>query len=118
MEDYKEDALRRYLERRGNLLLVAYDGPVVVGTLLATTIQSPYKRQDWLYIDEVDVKPGYRRQGIGRSLMQTALANAKEDGLTEAWLGTDEDNQAANALYKTLGPNEVDKLIGYTYSLQ
>lgn len=118
MENYDEAALRRYLQREGNVLLVAYDDDMkIAGTLLATTIQSPYQQKDWLYVDELDVKPEYRRQGIGKSLMNEAFSYASKNQLTEVWLGAIGDNEAANRLYVSLKPSEVDKMNGYTYEL-
>lgn len=75
----------------------------------------PYKDEDWFYVDEVDVLPEFRRQGVARAMMQKVLEIAAEWGLDEVWLGTEPDNMAANKLYKSMNPSEVEEFIGYTY---
>ena len=45
----------------------------------------------------------YRGQGIGKSLLNSALAKAKQKGLTRIELTVRESNKAAIALYKKFG---------------
>lgn len=116
MADYDAEALRRYLEQPGTLLVMAFAGEETAGALLATTILNPYRKTNWLYIDEVDVKPSFRRRGIASKLMQGAFTFAREHNLKEAWLGTEPDNPA-NHLYKGLDPHEVEEFVGYTYKM-
>ncbi len=49
------------------------------------------------------VDPHYRRQGIGRALMQHAETWARERGYTEISLQVFTNNQSAIELYQTLG---------------
>lgn len=44
-----------------------------------------------------------RRRGIGRALMRAALTGARERGATEMFLEVDVANEAAVALYESLG---------------
>ena len=69
----------------------------------------------WLYIDEVDVCADKQQKGVGKALMKFLLNYAKEHGCDEVWLGTEKDNVAANALYTSLEPAEVEDFVGYTY---
>ena len=55
------------------------------------------------YLAELYVTPERRRQGLGRALMVTALALAKQKGADSMDLGTDEGDLAAHALYESLG---------------
>lgn len=119
MEDYDELAIREFVADTDNVLLIAYADSKPAGTALATRIRNPYKgKKDWFYIDELDVHPDYRRRGIAKMLMEELFEIAKSWGLKEAWLGTEPDNQAANELYKSLEPSEIENFIGYTYKLK
>jgi ribosomal protein S18 acetylase RimI-like enzyme len=40
---------------------------------------------------------------------------AHEMGADEAWLGADEGNDPAHALYRKLGPDEIDPGVIYSY---
>lgn len=116
MDDYSVASLKSYLKQPGTLLVMAFSGDAPVGALLATTILNPYRKSNWLYIDEVDVKPDFRGQGIATAMLQEAFAFGREQGLHEAWLGTEPENPA-NYLYKSLNPKEIEPAVGYTFTL-
>jgi ribosomal protein S18 acetylase RimI-like enzyme len=55
------------------------------------------------YLAELYVVPNRRGQGLGRALMKTAMAVAREEGADSMDLGTGDDDVAARALYESLG---------------
>jgi ribosomal protein S18 acetylase RimI-like enzyme len=55
------------------------------------------------YLAELYVVPERRRRGLGRALLQTALACARARGADRMDLGTGENDVAARALYESLG---------------
>ena len=55
------------------------------------------------YLAELYVVPAHRGQGLGRALMEEAMAAARAEGATHMDLGTGEDDLAARALYESLG---------------
>lgn len=62
----------------------------------------------WLLPDEADihnlaVHPGYRRQGIGRSLLQEVIGETKRSRCSRVTLEVRKSNQAAQKLYHSLG---------------
>jgi GNAT superfamily N-acetyltransferase len=59
--------------------------------------------QDSAYVRNVAVAPAGRRAGIGRALMETARAAARARGLSRWQLNVKPDNDAAIALYRSLG---------------
>jgi ribosomal protein S18 acetylase RimI-like enzyme len=75
----------------------------------------PYDKERWLYVDEVDVCSEQRKKGAGKAIMRKLIEIAEDTGCDEVWLGTEVDNQPANALYRSLDPDEVEQFIGYTY---
>ena len=50
-------------------------------------------------------------------MMEELFKIGAQMGLTEVWVGTEPDNDAANHLYKSLAPSEIEDCIGYTYKL-
>ncbi len=91
--------LASFLTAPGHLMLLALDGDLVVGQCAAVIHRHPDKPAE-LYIDEVGTAATHRRQGIARAMLGEMFAWGREFGCTEAWLGTDLDNDAANALYR------------------
>ena len=55
------------------------------------------------YLAELYVVPDRRGHGLGRALMNAAMALARERGADTMDLGTSEDDTAARALYESLG---------------
>ena len=97
--------LSTYLASPGHLLLLAFDGDRVVGQCTAVMHNHPDKVSE-LYVDEVGTASTHLRRGIASQMLTAMFAWARELGCSEAWLGTELDNTAANALYRSLGGKE------------
>jgi ribosomal-protein-alanine N-acetyltransferase len=72
----------------------------------------------WLVADEADlanlaVAPDRRREGIGRLLLDSAMAEALARGATSLYLEVRESNAAARALYGGRGFRPVGRRPGY-----
>ncbi|MDF1504354.1 GNAT family N-acetyltransferase [Roseisolibacter sp. H3M3-2] len=93
---------REFLADDRHHLVVALDAGVVVGFASAVDYVHPDKAPQ-LWINEVGVAPTHRRRGVGRRLMDALLAHGRSLGCAEAWLGTEEDNVPARALYESMG---------------
>jgi ribosomal protein S18 acetylase RimI-like enzyme len=78
---------------------LALDGGRAVG-VVSTGFEAWNRR---VVIWHLYVSPGERRRGIGRRLMETALAAAREAGARNAWLETSNFNVPAARAYERLG---------------
>jgi GNAT superfamily N-acetyltransferase len=115
-----------YLERIGDVapraaravVLGAFDGGRVLGTLtleLDQRIEGGHERDpldpDEAHIRMLGVDPTARVRGIGRALMDAAVAQARSAGKHRMTLGTTERMVAAHRLYESMGfvrgPDEV-----------
>ena len=114
MTSYKPKLLKQFLEA-GNILLLAKDGDKIAGAVIAHKLLHPAGVSS-LYVHELDTHPDYRRQGVATMLMNKCKEIAQSEGLTEVWLGTETDNAAANAFYKTLNPYEIEPSVIYAYN--
>lgn len=68
---------------------------------------------DELHINNVAVHPSIRRLGVGRALVEAALAAAAKRRVTRAWLDVRSANVPARALYASLGFVERGRRVGY-----
>ena len=100
-----------YLRTPGHLMVLAFDGDLVVGQCAGVLHRHPDKATE-LYIDEVGTASTHLRQGIATLMMDELFAWGRELGCEEAWLGTDTDNEPAKALYRRYKPTE-DNVIQY-----
>jgi ribosomal protein S18 acetylase RimI-like enzyme len=119
MSAYDTEGLAAYLRCQDAMFLACHDvvdgRRTLLGMAAARLQTKPYGKERWLYVDEVDVCADQRRRGAGTALMKELLAIAEQAGCTEVWLGADVNNVSANALYRSLGPDDVAHVVGYTY---
>ncbi|TYQ12800.1 UNVERIFIED_CONTAM: Acetyltransferases [Acetivibrio alkalicellulosi] len=71
-------------------------------TILYTPKLGPWEK-GVIYIDELWTSPDFRRKGIAHALMKKAFECMKEKGAVEIRLYTNDDNIAAQELYKKCG---------------
>ena len=114
-EPINKKRLAVYLREPGHLLLVAICEGEVVGQARGMIHHHP-DMEDELYIDNLGVTPALQRQGVGTRLIKALLAAGKEQGCTEAWVGTEENNEGARKLYESLGDSG-DLVVFFTYKL-
>ncbi len=115
-EDYSVQNLKEFLLRTESVFVVAYSDEQFAGMASAKILNKP-NGDIWLYIDEVDVCENHQKQGIGKALMNYLFGFAQESNCDEVWLGTEVENEPANAFYKSLTPSEIQSFIGYTYAI-
>ena len=122
LDDFSADALLNYLRQADNWFVVCEieveSGLALAGIASGRIQHKPYDNLRWLYVDEVDTTVNYRKRGVAKSMMRMLLEFANQHDMDEVWLGTEPENVAANGLYKSLGPDEVEKFVGYTWNLE
>jgi len=108
--------LATYLRTPGHLMVLALDGGLVVGQCAGVIHRHPDKATE-LYVDEVGTASTHRRKGIARAMLDELFRWGRELGCEEAWLGTELDNDPANALYRGYRPVEDEAIQYYLFSL-
>lgn len=110
-EPIHPERLAAYLRASGHIMVLAFEGDLVVGQCAGVVHSHPDKTTE-LYVDEVGTASTHRRMGIARLMMDGLFAWGRELGCVEAWLGTETDNEPAKALYRRYRPTE-DEVIQY-----
>ena len=110
------DSLTRFLEDDRNIYLIVRADGHLAGTLHAIGYLHP-AGQRYVYVDEVDTDTAFRRRGVATAMLRTACEIARRMGARAVWLGADEGNDAAHALYRSLGAQEVEPGVIYTYEI-
>ena len=108
--------LAAYLAAPGHMMVVALDGKTIVGQCAGVIHRHPDKLAE-LYVDEVGTASTHRRQGIARAMLDELFRWGRELGCADAWLGTELDNDAANALYRGYRPVEDEAMQFYVFEL-
>lgn len=97
-------------ERIRQLLAAGELAVLVAGSPIAGLAVLRFRPSLWkdtldCYLEELYVVPERRGRGIGRAVMEAAIATARERGVGDMHLGTSEDDHVARALYESLGFN-------------
>jgi GNAT superfamily N-acetyltransferase len=91
------------LQDERTIFLVAFDDGEPVGLVLAHHLPRRHDPPAKLLVYEVDVKESHQRRGIGKALMAELARMARERGIPQGWVLTDDDNEAAMRLYGAAG---------------
>jgi ribosomal protein S18 acetylase RimI-like enzyme len=96
------DEAEAFLRDSRSFVLGAYIDGAPVGLAWGVQMRSPSGRLT-TYLHELDVHDGWRRRGVGSALVTEAMNLAPGRGSTKFWLSTGGHNEAAQALYESLG---------------
>ena len=101
------DMIKSELNNPSCLYLAAVDGDTLVGYIGVQTVL------DEGYINNVAVRPEYRRQGIAAALISLLVDQARAIGLAFMTLEVRESNTPAISLYEKLGFTTVGRRKNY-----
>ena len=88
----------------GQELLVAEEQGKIIGTMVLIIVPNlSHGGLPWAGVENVFVNSGYRRQGIGKLLMDYVAARAKEVGCYKIQLISDKSRGESHKLYQELG---------------
>lgn len=103
--DDSRDGVARYLARNPETCFVAVERGNIVGAILS----GHDGRRG--HISHTAVSPAFQRRGIGRALVEAALAALREQGVAKVNLVVFARNEAGNAFWEKLGFTERPDLI-------
>jgi len=99
--------------------LVVTDGTEIIGSCLYGFVNTnrPFNQTSCLFLDTLFIESMYRKQGIGRLLMNELIQIAKNNQLTRIEFWCLKNNIVANEFYIELGATTVDKLNVYNLNV-
>jgi GNAT superfamily N-acetyltransferase len=97
------------LEDERTIFLAAFEDGEPIGLVLAHHLPRRHDPPAKLLVYEVDVAEGRRRQGVGKALLAELAEIARELGIPEGWVLTDDWNEPAMALYRSAGGRDPHK---------
>ena len=88
----------------GHELLVAEENGVVVGTMVLLVVPNlSHGARPWAIVENMVVDGKYLRKGIGRLLMEYAIARARKAGCYKVQLLSNKKRHQAHQFYQALG---------------
>jgi ribosomal protein S18 acetylase RimI-like enzyme len=112
----RDDATARFLNDPDHHLLVAYEDDRPAGFVSGVELTHPDKGTE-MFLYELAVDEAFRRRGIGRALAAALAGLARRRGCYGMFVLTDDDNQAAQATYRSAGAvREADRVVLLSWS--
>jgi ribosomal-protein-alanine N-acetyltransferase len=105
---WDDAAMAQFLASPGMVCLIGSLADGVEGGMLIAR-----KAADEAELLTVAVAPTCRKSGLGRALLEAAIAALREAGARELFLEVDEQNEPALKLYRALGAKPVGRRAGY-----
>jgi ribosomal protein S18 acetylase RimI-like enzyme len=108
-EDWLEEKYPAWLENTGHdprFWQIAWDGDQLAGMVLAHIDEKENEKRNRKhgYTEHIYVRPQWRKRGVAGALISRSLQALKDQGMTEAELGVDAENEsAAFRLYQNMG---------------
>jgi ribosomal protein S18 acetylase RimI-like enzyme len=98
----RPDWTQRFLDDPGHHLCIAYEDGEPVGFVTGVETTHPDKGTE-MFLYELAVDERFRRQGVGRALVDALASLAAELGCYGMWVLTESTNAAALATYRSAG---------------
>jgi ribosomal protein S18 acetylase RimI-like enzyme len=95
--------LSKFLSRSENVLIVASDGDVPIGYLVAYLLNRVDRDQEMMFFYEIGVAESHRRRGIGKRMIAELKAICRSQNVMKMWVPTGRSNIAATRLYASTG---------------
>ena len=103
LDDYRR-VLAEICAAPGHELLVAEDQGQVVGTMVLLIVPNlSHGACPWALVENLVIGHGNRRRGLGRLLMDYAIARARDAGCYRIVLSSDKRRREAHRFYRSLG---------------
>ncbi|ARY90298.1 MULTISPECIES: GNAT family N-acetyltransferase [Lacticaseibacillus] len=104
-EAYSRERLTTEINNPETSFIFAYYGKELAGyqKINVGQAQSELRENNGLEVERIYIKSAFKRLGIGRTLINDAIEQARALGKEYIWLGVWEHNPAAIAFYKKLG---------------
>lgn len=113
------EASRRYLSEDRNVFFMAYKDGLPIGFLRGSTLLQLKTRRKQMFFYEIGVDKNFRRQGIGKRLVEKLIEYCRTRDYEEIFVLTSPTNQAAIKLYISTGAvTETDGDRMYVYKLK
>jgi ribosomal protein S18 acetylase RimI-like enzyme len=104
-----------FLARDGHHLLMAAVEGTDVGFVSGVETTHPDKGTE-MFLYELGVDEAHRRRGVGRALVAALGRLAVDRGCVGMWVGTEADNAAAIATYRSAGAAEPEPCVTLSWT--
>jgi len=102
-KDLPLEYLEGFLANPANYLVVAHAEGQLAGFLLAYALERLKEESHKMFIYEIEVTEGYRRKGVGTTLINYVRDIVRRKKMVSVFVFTNHSNEGAVAFYKSTG---------------
>ncbi len=103
VEDYRQTFARIYAVPGHNLMVADCQGTVVGTMVLLIVPNLAHRACPWAIVENLVVDHSYRRQQVGKLLMEYAIKRARDEGCYKLTLTSNKRRRGAHRFYRSLG---------------
>lgn len=103
---FSEKAIEKFLSTDDNLFYVAIIQDKVVAYAMAYVQSRIDTSKNMICLYEIGTLKSYRKMGIAKRLLYKIIEDGKSMEVMKIWIPTNKSNEAACALYKSIGAEE------------
>lgn len=111
-----DDYLIKLLSHPDFHVLVAVDGDKLAGGLTAYELPMYKEDKTDMFLYELGVHPGFRRQGVAKQLIAKLIEICRERNIDELFVDAEADNLPAVKLYGAAGGKPID-VVEFTWEI-
>lgn len=115
---YKEYLKKRIENNEAQVYLAIKDKNIPLGFVLNYYSFSSVSLGKTVVLNDLFVKPEYRKKGIAEKLINSSFKLAKEVNAIRVDLGTARDNYVAQKLYERIGFMKDEEFYSYSYEIK
>lgn len=104
-----------FLAQGTHEMVLAMAAGHAVGMASGVAMMHPDKPPQF-FINELGVREGHRREGIGTALVQRMREIAMDRGCVDVWLAAEGDDLPARGLYRSMKARETENTVIYDWS--
>jgi aminoglycoside 3-N-acetyltransferase I len=97
-------------------VVIALKDGKLIGGLTAYGMKMFKSEKTEMFLYEIEVAEAYRRNGIGKALIEFLKKICEEKSIAEMFVGTEKDNTAARNLYSSTGGVADEDSVWFNYS--
>ena len=98
----------KVVNNKDSICLLAEEENKAVGYICATPKEFDHRLKKYIEIENMEVTPNFRSQGIGEKLVNECLRIAKEKGFDKVYVCSYSDNSKAISFYEKIAFKKVD----------
>jgi ribosomal protein S18 acetylase RimI-like enzyme len=109
--------LKKRFDNKDSVIFIHVKDDIFTGFILLYLSFSSVACSTYYILDDVYVTPTFRRQGVAKQLIDTAILFSKQENALKISLSTQRSNYKSHELYEKMGFTKDNEFLTYNYTI-